>query len=201
MINEEIPKYFSEFIVHIDEKFDTLEENLNKKIESEINSLAISTANGFREMDRRFEEVDKRFNEIDGRLDSMDVRFDGIDKRLDSMDARFNGIDKRLDSMDARFNGIDKRLDSMDVRFDGIDRKLDSIDLRFDGIDKRLDIEFDGINNRLDRLESDVVDIKDSIGKIEGHIGRYEVRAQNIEQILLQDHKPRITELEKRVFN
>ncbi len=41
---------------------------------------------------------------------------------------------------------------------------------------------------------------KDDIKGIHEHIGRYEVRAQNVEQILLQDHKPRIADLEKEVF-
>ncbi|MEK7184900.1 MAG: hypothetical protein AAB683_02085 [Patescibacteria group bacterium] len=70
------------------------------------------------------------------------------------------------------------------------------VDKRFD----KHDIEFNGINNRLDHIESDLVDIKVTIGKIEGHIGRYEIRAQNMDQILLQDHGPRIKELEKVVF-
>ena len=36
--------------------------------------------------------------------------------------------------------------------------------------------------------------------KIEAHIGRYEVRSTNLEQIMLNDHKSRIVELEKVVF-
>jgi len=31
-------------------------------------------------------------------------------------------------------------------------------------------------------------------------VGRYETRAQNIEEILLEDHKPRIVDLEREVF-
>ena len=38
---------------------------------------------------------------------------------------------------------------------------------------------------------------KEDMKGIHEHIGRYEVRAQNIEQILLQDHKPRIASLEQ----
>jgi len=84
-----------------------------------------------------------------------------------------------------------------------IDKKFEEMDERLDDIDSKLaehDVEFEGINNRLDRIESDVRDTKESVSKIEGHIGRYEVRAQNIEAILLEDHKPRIKELERIVF-
>ncbi len=45
------------------------------------------------------------------------------------------------------------------------------------------------LGNRLDNID-------DKLEKIEGHIGRYEIRAQNLEQILLKDHKPRIEALE-----
>jgi len=108
----------------------------------------------------------------------------------------FRLIDKKFEEMDERLDGIDGRLDSMDLRFNGIDSRLDGIDSKL----VKHDIEFEGINNRLDRIESDTHDIKESIGKIEGHIGRYEVRAQNIEAILLEDHKPRIKELEEVFF-
>ena len=52
----------------------------------------IVTLNGSlrRDMDKRFEGVEKRFGE----------RFDGIDKRLDGMDKRFDGMDARLRSVE-----------------------------------------------------------------------------------------------------
>lgn len=43
-------------------------------------------------------------------------------------------------------------------------------------------------------------EVNKRLDKINGHIGRYEIRAQNIEKILLKDHKPRIAELEKLAF-
>ena len=43
-----------------------------------------------RDIDRRFEGVEKRFGE----------RFDGIDKRLDGVDRRIDGIDARLRSVE-----------------------------------------------------------------------------------------------------
>lgn len=44
-----------------------------------IEDLAVITANGFKAVDRRFDEVDKRF-------EAVDKRFDGIDKRLDRIE-------------------------------------------------------------------------------------------------------------------
>ena len=41
---------------------------------------------------------------------------------------------------------------------------------------------------------------KSDVKEILSHIGRYEVRARNIEEILLEDHKPRIIDLEKEVY-
>ena len=41
---------------------------------------------------------------------------------------------------------------------------------------------------------------KHDIKEILEHIGRYEIRTQNVENILLQDYKPRIADLEKEVF-
>ena len=41
---------------------------------------------------------------------------------------------------------------------------------------------------------------KEDVKEILSHIGRYEIRAQNIEDIILQDHKPRIKDIEKEVF-
>ena len=41
---------------------------------------------------------------------------------------------------------------------------------------------------------------KSDIQMVLAHIGRYEIRAQNTHEIVVQDHKPRIIELEKEVF-
>jgi archaellum component FlaC len=67
--------------------------------------------------------------------------------------------------------------------------KLDKTNERLNGIDFGIDT----INNQLYTMN-------DKIGKIEGHIGRYEIRAQNIEKILEEDLKVSIHELEKVVF-
>lgn len=51
--------------------------------------------------------------------------------------------------------------------------------------------------------KSDIKDMatKSDIKEIQSLIGSYEVRARNIEDILLEDHKPRIADLEKVVYS
>lgn len=50
--------------------------------------------------------------------------------------------------------------------------------------------------------KEDIKDIatKSDVKEILAHIGKYEIRAQNHEETLHQDHKPRIVDLEKKVF-
>ena len=89
----------------------------------------------------------------------------------------------------------------MDQRFDVVDQKFVSMDKKFEGIIEGLAIStangFRDMEFRFDGIENDIFGIKESMEKIEAHIGRYEIRAQNIEGILSEDVKPRISELEK----
>ena len=99
-------------------------------------------------------------------------------------------IDKRFDSVESKIEKEVGDLAAMTKReFDRVDERFAAVDVRFDNLERRVG-----------HLELDVSELKDSVVKIEGHIGRYEIRSQNVEQILLQDHKPRIIDLEKAVF-
>ena len=60
----------------------------------------------------------------------MDKRFDGVEKRFDE---RLRGLEKRFDE---RFVGIDKRFDSVDKRFDGVDKRLDGVDTRLRSVEQ-----------------------------------------------------------------
>ena len=62
----------------------------------------------------------------------IDKRFDGVDRRLDGIEERF---DKRIDGIEERF---DKRFDGIDKRFDGIDRRLDGFDGRLRSVEQGL---------------------------------------------------------------
>ncbi len=111
---------------------------------------------------------------------------DHIDRKIDETNLSIKELETMM--IDG-FSQVHKRLDNHDEKFEQIDARFEQIDARFEQTD-----------DRFDRIDSAIYDIKADIRKIEGHIGRYEIRAQNIEQILLQDHKPRIAELERIAF-
>ena len=141
-------------------------------------------------IDKQFGNIDKKFGDMDEKFDSIDKKFDNVDKKFDNMDEKFEGLKQVIErEVEGLAIMTAKEFSRIDGRFDQIEEKL-----------SKHDMDFQIADNRLDRLESNIVDIKDSIGKIEGHIGRYEVRSTNIEQILLQDHKPRISALEKEAL-
>ena len=62
----------------------------------------------------------------------IDRRFEGVDKRLDGIEKRF---DDRLDGIDKRLDGIEKRFDD---RFDGIDARLRSVEQGLSEVKGRL---------------------------------------------------------------
>lgn len=65
------------------------------------------------QMDKRFDQMDKRFEEMDKRFDEVDMRFEKIDKRFDGVDVRFETIDKRFDGVNARFDKVEKDIASL----------------------------------------------------------------------------------------
>jgi len=101
-------------------------------------------------------EINKRFDDVNKRLDGMDERFDSINKRLDGMDERFDSINKRLDGMDERFDDINERLDSIDKRLDENEEVQNEI-LNAIGTDlNRHSARLDDHENRLKKLEHGV---------------------------------------------
>ncbi len=62
----------------------------------------------------------------------MDQRFEAIDRRFEQMDQRFEAIDRRFEQMDQRFEAIDRRFGGIDRRFEGIDRQFLELNLRLD---------------------------------------------------------------------
>jgi septation ring formation regulator EzrA len=51
------------------------------------------------EVDKRFDEVDKRFAAVDKRFDEVDKRFAAVDKRFDEVDKRFDVVNERFDEL------------------------------------------------------------------------------------------------------
>jgi hypothetical protein len=97
------------------------------------------------------------------------------------------------------------------------------VDKRFDHLDNKIESEINGLALIIKDTVATKEDIKDmatkedirdmatkedikdmatklDVKEILAHIGRYEIRAQNHEHTLHQDHKPRIRELEKKIF-
>ncbi len=90
------------------------------RVEEELKHQRELMIDGFKQMDKRFGQVqldmDKRFGEV--QLD-MNKRFGQV--QLD-MDKRFEQVDKRLEqmqlNMDKRFEQVDKRFEQVDKRFE-----------------------------------------------------------------------------------
>lgn len=59
------------------------------KIDTKIEELALSTKQGFDEMEERFEKIDRRFDGIDLRLDGVNVRLSGLDRRMDDFSVNY----------------------------------------------------------------------------------------------------------------
>jgi len=102
-------------------------------------------------------------------------------------------------------------------RFDESDEKTEklveglavSTANQFLEIQKEVRGEFEMIDNKFNVIEYEIIGMKQEIkglatkedfNEIKSLIGSYEIRSRKIEEILLDDHKPRIKELEKVVF-
>jgi len=79
-------------------------------------------ANGFRDVDRHFEKIDRRHEEVENK---MDRRFEEVENK---MDRRFEEVEKK---MDRRFEEVEKK---MDRRFEEVDRRFEKVDRRFNDI-------------------------------------------------------------------
>ena len=70
---------------------------------------------------------------------------------------------------------------------------------QFVRLEDKIDGIEDSLSDEISEIRREMVTKKD-MEPILKHIGLYEIRAKNVEEILLQDHKPRIATLEKEVF-
>lgn len=120
----------------------------------------------------------------------IDLR-DHLDNRIDKLTADI------VTTTSNGFTAVQKQINSLENRFDGLETRFNCLETKFDALVYRVD----NIENVMVTKE-DIKDIatKQDIKEIHAVIGSYEVRAQNVEQILLKEHKPRIIDLEKEVF-
>lgn len=100
---------------------------------------------------------------LSGHAAEINKRFDDINKRLDNTDERLDGMDKRFDS-------INKRLDGMDKRFDDINERLDSIDKRLDENEEVQNEILNAIGTDLNRHSARLDDYEDRLKKLEREV-------------------------------
>ena len=94
----------------VEEKVEPRFAAVEKKIETEVESLARSTAEQFLVVFQRFNTIDQRFSAVDGRFDTVDERFSAIDQKFSAIDQRFDTVDERFSAIDQRFDAVDKAL-------------------------------------------------------------------------------------------
>ena len=84
-----------------------------KEVEKETDTefLARLMAEGFAQVNTRFDGVDTRFDGIDVRLDGVDARLDGVDARLLNLEKGQAETHRRLDSIEKKQAGTLESLD------------------------------------------------------------------------------------------
>jgi Skp family chaperone for outer membrane proteins len=94
-----------------------------------LNQRLGAVGNQFDNVDRRFEELDKKFEQ---RFEQLDNKFE---ERFEQLD---NKLDQRIEQLDKKF----------DQRIDHLENKLDQ---RFEHIDKKFEQRIDHLENKLDQ--------------------------------------------------
>jgi DNA anti-recombination protein RmuC len=114
-----------------------------------LNQRLGAVGNQFDNVDRRFEQLDKKFdqrfeqldNKLDQRIEQLDKKFEQRFEQLDNkFEERFEQLDNKLDQ---RFEHIGKKFDQ---RIDHLENKLDQ---RFEQVDKKSDQRFCVLEERL----------------------------------------------------
>ena len=117
-----------------------------------------------------------------GVLNPIHQAFDAINQRFDAVDQRFDAVDQRFDAVDQRFDAQDKRLDDLKVemnrRFDAQDKHVNQ---RFDAQDKYIHQRFDAVDQRLERLESDVLELRKLSDRVSRNEGQIDVIRQQLQ--------------------
>lgn len=93
------------------EKMDTMNSNLIKKIDTDIENLAIMVAGGFRFVDNRIDSLEQKY---DKQFEKIDLRFDSVDHRLDDLYEKFMDQDLRLSRMDGLLADHELRIVSLE---------------------------------------------------------------------------------------
>lgn len=94
-------------------------------------SLRDATALGFRNVDRRFDEMEERWGR---RHNALESRFDGLEKRFDCLEVRFDHLEVRFDGLEKRVDGLGDRCErgflELSTAISGIGFRLDAVERR-----------------------------------------------------------------------
>ena len=105
-----------------------------------------------------------------------------IHQAFDAINQRFDAVDQRFDVVGQRFDAQDKRLDDLKVemnqRFDAQDKHVNQ---RFDAQDKYIHQRFDAVDQRLERLESDVLELRKLSDRVSRNEGQIDVIRQQLQ--------------------
>ncbi len=74
----------------VDQRFEKVDQQfaaLNQKIDREIESLAIMTQNGFKEMDAQFVQMNGRFDGVEGRLERIENISTNHEERIHKLES------------------------------------------------------------------------------------------------------------------
>jgi len=104
MTIEDLSVKMAEGFLSSDKKLDSF----GKRFDAKLENLAMMTAKGFENVDKRFEAVDERFESMDERFESMDKRFDGVDARLDKVESRLFSVEDNQLDLKLRFEVFEK---------------------------------------------------------------------------------------------
>ena len=131
-----------------------------------------------------------------------------IVKEIKDLRLEINGIKLEISSLRSEMNSLRSDMDKgfdilrleMNERFDGVHREIEGLAMMTKNEIGRIDKSINKMSDDISNLHYDMEELGINMEKIEAHIGRYEIRAQNIELILVEDHKPRIKSLEDLVL-
>ena len=118
MEKEYIIKEFEDLLNLLRERPDYLEKLRMLILTKELLELPVKFEEFRREVNQRFEEIDRGFDKVDKRFEEIDRRFDEVDKRFDEIDRRFDEVDKRFEESDRRFeafrNEVNQRFEKLE---------------------------------------------------------------------------------------
>ena len=124
-------------------------------------SINIRTEVG-QQIEQAFDRLRVEFTEI------LDARFSVQDSRLD---ARFAVLESRFDVLESRFDVLESRFDVLESRVSALESSLADLRRTVEQNHQTAQRNHQATQRRLDRIDSDLTDIRERVARIEGHLG------------------------------